>query len=287
LTRMRIPFPCMICWMDTKERIEDLCNDKGSNDLIGLCNAFKHNTRIICHSKDDSDYLRLEQLLFSSYYQQRRSFNNYLAPKFPPRVVVLGPAHVGKTKLALALKHKMDLYYLHAPHIIAQHVNIHSKMGIKAEQMIKADGDGIVDNDLIAEMMADDMAKDRHILENGYVLDAFPKNIAQAQAMIKYGVKPNRIIILTANDSVIEKNANANRKYLCDHVETPGFDTNADTISVHDLLDGYKKNIDKIKMALCDKKVCGCHCKEFDIEKLSEQKILELAYDFIIQPLPK
>ena len=56
---------------------------------------------------------------------------------------------------------------------------------------------------------------------------------------------------------------------------------------MHNLLDGYKQNIEEIKNILSDKQMIGCGICQFDIEKYEWQRITELAYDFIIQPLPK
>ena len=77
------------------------------------------------------------------------------------------------------------------------------------------------------------------------------------------------------------------REFVSDNVETPGFDASSDSITVQDLLNGYKQNITEIKALLCDKKERGCNFREFNNEKVEEEKILELTYDFITRPLTK
>jgi len=275
----------------SNQKIDELDKDLGDNDLIALSNVLKHNARIICWEQEDhSDDLKLEQLLLSSYYEQRTSFNNYLVPKFAARVVILGPPNSGKTKLSLCLRDKMNLYYLNAAHAMNQHIDLHTKFGIEAEKIISNGKKNVfVSNELIVELIANDICHDKDILNGGYVLDNFPRTTEQAKALMKYGVKPNRIIILNAKDStIIEKSEKC--KYWNDNIETPGIvcdENDKSEPSVHSLLGGFRQNIDSIKTVLCDKEVTGCGVRVFDIEKCPWNRILELSYDFIIQPLPK
>eukprot|EP01083_Nonionella_stella_P300272 1024117_1 len=275
----------------SNQTIDELNQDSGDNDLIALSHVFKHNTRIICcdNAIEESN---LEELLMSSYYEQRTSFNYDLSPRFPPRVLILGPPNVGKTQLALYLKRKMNIHYLNATHIMNQHIETHTIFGRAAEKIISNQQNekySFVGNDLVCEMISFDVFNDKDIANDGYVLDSFPRSVDQAKCLLKYNVKPNRIIVLNARDStIIEKGEQC--KYESDHIEAPGIVNereNESEITVHDLLDGFKKNIEDIKTILCNKEVTGCAVRAFDTEKISWEKILELSYDFIMQPLPK
>jgi len=110
---------------------------------------------------------------------------------------------------------------------------------------------------------------------------------------LEYGVSPNRIIVLTAKDSLIIERGEK-YKYQSDNIGTPGISKpddvgkeNESLVTVHSVLDGYKQNIEGISKVLSDGKASGCGVCQFDVGNVGWEKILELAYDFITQPLPK
>ena len=185
----------------SKHKMSALAQDQGEHDLIALSNVFKHNTRIICCDEGSTDDLELEQMLMSGYFEQRRSFNNYLAPRFAPRVLVLGPPHSGKTKLAMALRDRMNVNYLNAAHVLNRHIQFHTELGIEAETQIKSGQE--VGDKVVVGMIAEDICNDSDFMVNGYAMDHFPRTVDQAKAMLQCGVTPNRVIVLTAKDSSI------------------------------------------------------------------------------------
>ena len=80
------------------------------------------------------------------------------------------------------------------------------------------------------------------------------------------------------------------KEVKCDYIETPGIvygDKDKSEITFDGLYEGFKTSINDIIKVLCDKEVTGCGSYEFDVDKYEWERIVELGYDFIVQPLPK
>jgi len=270
------------------QAIDTLEADVGAHDLIALSNVFKHNARILCGADKFCDDGALESAVLSAYFEERRSYRNALRPRFAPRVAIIGPRSVGKTKLAMFVRDTLGTHFLSAAHVLAQHLKSHTELGIAAEKALaiaeSKETERVVDDEVIVRMISRDVSGDTDLLADGFVLDDFPRTRAQAQSMRRHGLRPNRVIILSAKDSTLIARAQKEKfEFRSDLVAIPRGDIDgADSeVTVHSLLRGFREHIDGIQSAL------DCGCVEFDVEEMEWSRIEELAIDFVVQPLPK
>ena len=94
-------------------------------------------------------------------------------------IVLLGPPGAGKGTVAALLKKELDVPHISTGDIFRENIKNGTELGKKVEA-IMASG-GLVPDDVTCEMVRDRLSKDD--TANGYILDGFPRTIAQAEAL--------------------------------------------------------------------------------------------------------
>ena len=94
-------------------------------------------------------------------------------------IVLLGPPGAGKGTVAALLKKELDVPHISTGDIFRENIKNGTELGRKVEA-IMASG-GLVPDDVTCEMVRDRLGKDD--TSNGYILDGFPRTIAQAEAL--------------------------------------------------------------------------------------------------------
>ena len=94
-------------------------------------------------------------------------------------IVLLGPPGAGKGTVAALLKKELDVPHISTGDIFRENIKNGTDLGKKVEA-IMASG-GLVPDDVTCEMVRDRLSKDD--TANGYILDGFPRTIAQAEAL--------------------------------------------------------------------------------------------------------
>ncbi len=95
------------------------------------------------------------------------------------RILLLGPPGSGKGTQATALKAKWGLLHLSSGDLLRAHVRDNTELGRRAKPFMER-GE-LVPDELIIDMMADRMSQPD--ASAGYVLDGFPRTVAQAEAL--------------------------------------------------------------------------------------------------------
>lgn len=95
------------------------------------------------------------------------------------RLIFLGPQGSGKGTQASRLARLMGVPHISTGDMLRQAVADGTELGKKAEAIMKA-GD-LVPDDLVVAMVGERLAQDDAAC--GYILDGFPRNVAQAQAL--------------------------------------------------------------------------------------------------------
>ncbi len=95
------------------------------------------------------------------------------------RILLLGPPGSGKGTQATALKQRWNVLHLSSGDLLRAHVRENTELGQRAKPFMER-GE-LVPDALIIDMMADRMSQSD--AGAGYVLDGFPRTVAQAEAL--------------------------------------------------------------------------------------------------------
>lgn len=97
----------------------------------------------------------------------------------PIKIVLMGPPGCGKGTQAQKLMERYNIPQLSTGDMLRAAVHEGTDVGLKAKESMEAGK--LVSDDVIIGIMRDRMAKSD--CDNGYVLDGFPRTIAQAEAL--------------------------------------------------------------------------------------------------------
>src|ERR671929_2048744 len=93
-------------------------------------------------------------------------------------LILLGPPGAGKGTQAARLVDDFDLPYIATGDLLRQHVAEQTDLGREAKRYMN-DG-ALVPDDLVIAMIMDKVAEEG---ADGFLLDGFPRNVAQADAL--------------------------------------------------------------------------------------------------------
>lgn len=95
------------------------------------------------------------------------------------KIVMLGAPGAGKGTHAVGLSKKYNIPHISTGNIFRENIRNHTELGIKARQHI--DRGELVPDDITIGMLASRLSESD--CKNGFILDGFPRTIAQAEAL--------------------------------------------------------------------------------------------------------
>ncbi len=95
------------------------------------------------------------------------------------RVVMLGPPGSGKGTQARALHRRFGAPQISTGDILRDHIQTESELGKRAQRYVESGG--LVPDEIIIKMIEAELGESR-----GFVMDGFPRTVAQAQAFDKF-----------------------------------------------------------------------------------------------------
>lgn len=95
------------------------------------------------------------------------------------RILFIGPPGAGKGTQAAMLAEALDIPHISSGAMLREAVAEGTELGTKAESIMAA-GD-LVPDDLVVAMIEERLTRDD--AQAGYILDGFPRNVAQAEAL--------------------------------------------------------------------------------------------------------
>ena len=124
------------------------------------------------------------------------------------RIIIMGPPGGGKGTQAEILSERLSVPHISTGAIIREAIRNRTALGIATEEYI-AKGQ-LVPDELVIPMTVERLnEKD---CENGYILDGFPRTLAQAEAMKEKDIKLDYALNLVVDDEVIIKRLGGRRE---------------------------------------------------------------------------
>ena len=118
------------------------------------------------------------------------------------KLILLGAPGAGKGTQAEILCEKYDIPTVSTGAIIRESINSGSELGNKVKAIIEKGQ--LVSDDIVIEIIKERLSKDD--CKNGFILDGFPRTIAQAEALDTLGVNIDSVVSIEVEDeSIIER----------------------------------------------------------------------------------
>lgn len=123
------------------------------------------------------------------------------------KIILLGAPGAGKGTQAEVISRHLNIPTISTGNCLREAVKAGSPLGLKA----KADMESgrLVPDDVVIGVVKDRIAKDD--CKNGYILDGFPRTVAQAEALAAMGVEIDRVIDLEVPDETIKRRLSGRR----------------------------------------------------------------------------
>ena len=113
-------------------------------------------------------------------------------------LIFLGPPGAGKGTIAQLAKETLGIPHISSGQLFREQIKIGSPLGRRVEATLKAGN--LVDDDTTIEFVKERLTHDD--VARGYILDGFPRTIAQAEAMCIFS-RPEAVINFTLSEEQI------------------------------------------------------------------------------------
>jgi adenylate kinase len=114
------------------------------------------------------------------------------------KYIVMGPQGSGKGTQASLLCRSFDLVHISVGDILRWHIQAHTKLGARVKRIVAS-------GQLVPDEIVDDVVRNRleqHDWNYGFVLDGFPRNVAQARFFLEtYDV--DAVLLIEVPDAVV------------------------------------------------------------------------------------
>lgn len=126
-------------------------------------------------------------------------------------IIMLGAPGAGKGTIASQMKERYNLPHISTGDIFRENIKNNTELGKMAKSYI--DKGALVPDDVTTDITVDRISKDD--CKDGFILDGFPRNFAQAKglddAMKKFGRKIDLVILVDATDKQITERLSGRR----------------------------------------------------------------------------
>lgn len=115
------------------------------------------------------------------------------------RLILLGPPASGKGTQAEFLKDFYSIPSISTGSIIRHEISSASEFGQKAKTFI--DNGELVPDELVIEIVKQRLSQDD--CKNGYILDGFPRTVAQAEFSETHGIGVDKVLLINVDDDEV------------------------------------------------------------------------------------
>ncbi len=123
------------------------------------------------------------------------------------KIILLGAPGAGKGTQAEVISRHLNVPAISTGNCLREAVRAGSPLGLKAKDDM--DNGRLVPDDVVIGVVKDRIAMDD--CKNGYILDGFPRTVAQAEALEAMGVEIDRVIDLEVPDETIKRRLSGRR----------------------------------------------------------------------------
>ncbi len=127
------------------------------------------------------------------------------------KLIILGAPGSGKGTTATVLREKYDLAHISTGDIFRANIKNGTELGIEAKSYI--DKGALVPDSVTIRMVEDRLSQDD--VKNGYILDGFPRTLAQAEALdeilAKNGSSIDAVLSIVVDDEIIKDRVSSRR----------------------------------------------------------------------------
>jgi adenylate kinase len=132
-------------------------------------------------------------------------------------LILLGPPGAGKGTQAARLRDDFDLAYIATGDLLREHVKQQTELGCEAKAYM--DEGKLVPDDLVIAMILEKVEQEG---DDGFLLDGFPRNVAQADALAdeleQRGRKLTAALAIEAPDEVVIERLSGRRQCSAGHL---------------------------------------------------------------------
>ncbi|AMK77592.1 MULTISPECIES: adenylate kinase [Methylomonas] len=126
------------------------------------------------------------------------------------RIILLGSPGSGKGTQAQFITEKFAIPQISTGDMLRAAVREGTPLGIEAKKVM--DAGGLVSDEIILGLIKERIAQDD--CKNGFLLDGFPRTIAQAEGLAKMGVELDHVIEIAVDDEEIIKRMSGRRVHM-------------------------------------------------------------------------
>ncbi|OAI01397.1 adenylate kinase [Methylomonas methanica] len=126
------------------------------------------------------------------------------------RIILLGSPGSGKGTQAQFITEKFAIPQISTGDMLRAAVREGSPLGIAAKKVM--DAGGLVSDEIILGLIKERIAQDD--CKNGFLLDGFPRTIAQAEGLANMGVELDYVIEIAVDDEEIIKRMSGRRVHM-------------------------------------------------------------------------
>ncbi len=123
------------------------------------------------------------------------------------KLILLGAPGAGKGTQAEMICERLKIPAISTGNIIREAIQNSTEAGQKAKAYVESGG--LVPDNIVIDMLGERLSQPD--CKDGYILDGFPRNVAQAQALDAMGIVIEKVIDLEVEDLKIEKRLTGRR----------------------------------------------------------------------------
>lgn len=114
-------------------------------------------------------------------------------------IIFFGAPGAGKGTQGEIASKALDIPEVSTGNIIREALSNQTEMGKKAKEYIE--NGNLVPDEVVIQIIKDRLVEDD--CKNGFILDGFPRTIAQAEALEKMGIKIDKVIDIKIDDEIV------------------------------------------------------------------------------------